>query len=86
MFQPARQLRMPRDEGIHIRRRRRLADFRGHIQRIEIARVDEAVHGAQVNVVGVHMIRQFPGELAHRLIGRGTHARRFRAHDKVLAI
>ena len=82
----ALQLRMALDEGVDAVRLGRLADGRGHIERVEIAGVDEAVHRAEVDVVGIHVIGLRPAGLPHRLIGGGAHAGRFRAHDAVLAI
>ena len=64
----------------------RLPDCRRHVQRVEIAGVDEAVHGAEIDVIGVHVIRPRPAGLPHRIIGGSTHACGFRTHDAVLAI
>ena len=46
------------------RHRRGLPDGRGHVERVEIAGVDEAVHGAEIDVVGVHVIGPRPAQLA----------------------
>ena len=80
------QFRMTLDEGVDAVRLGRLADGRGHVERVEIAGVDEAVHGAEVDVIGIHVIGLLPAGLPHRLIGGGAHAGGFRAHDAVLAI
>ena len=84
--QPPDQLRMPPHERFHVRRRGGLADGRGDVQRVEIAGVDEAVHGAQVDVIGVHVVGMFPAQFADGRIGGGPHAAGFGSDDQVLAI
>ena len=82
----ALQFRMTLDEGVDAIRFGRLADGRRHVERVEIAGVDEAVHRAEVDVVGIHVIGLRPAGLPHCLIGGGTHAGGFRTDDAVLAI
>src|ERR1035441_7336720 len=48
--------------------------------------LDEAVHGTEVDVIGIHVVRVFPARQPHRLFGCGAHAGGLRAHDAVLAI
>jgi hypothetical protein len=84
--QPPDQLRMPAHERFDVRRRGGLADGRGDVQRVEIAGIDEAVHRAQVDVIGVHVVRMFPAQFTDGRIGGGLHAARFGADDQVLAI
>ena len=74
------------DEGVHAVRAGRLADGRGYVEGVEIAGVDEAIDGAEVDVIGVHVVGLFPAGLAYRCIGGGAHAGGFRADDAVLAI
>ena len=76
--QPPDQLRMAAHERFHVRRRGGLADGRGDVQRVEIAGIDEAVHGAQVDVIGVHVVGMFPAQFADGRIGGGLHAGRVR--------
>ncbi len=80
------QFGMARDERGHIVRRCRLPDGAGDIERVEIAGVDEAVHGAEIDVVGVHVVGKGPAERAYRGIGGAADGARFTAHDQVLAI
>src|ERR1035437_8469283 len=80
------EFRMTLDESLDAVRLGRLADGRGYVQRVEIACLDEAVHGTQVDVIGVHVVRLFPARLPHRLIGGGAHAGGLRAHDAMPAI
>ena len=82
----ALEFRMALDEGVDAIRLGRLADGGGHVERVEIAGVDEAVHGAEVDVVGIHVIGLRPAGLPHGLVGGGAHAGGFRADDAVLAI
>ena len=77
---------MALDEGLEIGGCGRLADGVGHVDRVEVAGVDEAIHGLEVDVVGVHVVRPFPAQLAHGRIGGGAYAGRFRADDGVFAI
>ena len=84
--QPPDQLRMPAHEGFHVRRRGGLADGRGDVERVEIAGIDEAVHRAQVDVIGVHVVGMFPAQFTDGRIGGGPHAARFGSDDQVLAI
>src|ERR1019366_5054127 len=80
------EFRVALDESVDAVRLRRLADGRGYVERVEIAGIDEAVHGAQVDVIGVHVVGLLPARLPHRFIGGGAHAGGLRAHDAVLAI
>ena len=80
------QLRMAVHEGFHVRRGGGLADGRGDVQRIEIAGIDEAIDGAQVDVIGIHVVGMFPAEFTDGRIGGGPHAGRFGTDDEVLAI
>ena len=80
------QLRMAARERCHVRRGGGLTDGRGDIQRIEIAGLDEAVDGAQVDVIGIHVVGMFPAEFTDSGIGGDLHAAGFGTDDEVLAI
>src|ERR1035438_10033636 len=55
----SKEFRMTLDESLDAIRLGRLADGRGYIERVEIASLDEAVHGAEVDVIGIHVVRVF---------------------------
>ena len=80
------KFRMTLDEGVHAVRGGRLADGRGYVEGVEIAGVDEAVHGAEVDVIGVDVVGLFPAGLTYGGIGGGAHAGGFGADDAVFAI
>src|ERR1017187_8764590 len=82
----SQEFRMTSGESLDAIRLGRLADGRGYIERVEIAGLDEAIHGAEVDMIGVHVVRVFPARLPHRLFGGGAHAGGLRTHDAVLAI
>ena len=86
MLTVADQFRMALDERVDAVRLGRLADGRGDVERVEIAGVDEAVHGAEADVVGIDVVGLLPARSPHRRVGRGAHARRFGADDGVLAV
>ena len=85
-IQRACQLRMAGHEGSDLRRRCRIADRVGDIDREEIARVEKPVDRLQADVVGIDKPRMAPAPLFHRL-GRGRpDARRLATDEAVLAI
>ena len=47
---------------------------------------DEAIHGVQPDVVGIHVIRARPAQLTDGRIGGGAHARGLGADDEVSAV
>ena len=65
---------------------RGLTDRVGHVDRVEVARGQEAIDGFEADVVGVDVVRLLPAERLHRGVGRGPHARRLGADDRVLAV
>ena len=65
----ADQLGMAVDEGRHVGGIGGLADVVGDVEREEIAGRDEAVHGGEVDVVGVEQVFAGPAEVGHRLVG-----------------
>src|ERR1019366_4389788 len=82
----SQQFRMTIEERLEALLPGRLSVGRGYVERVEIAGVDEAVYGAQVNVIGVHVVGLVPAGLPHRFIGGSAHASGLRAHDAMLAI
>ena len=77
---------MAADEGFDVRRGSGLADGRGDVEGVEIAGLDEAADGAQVDVIGVHVVGMFPAQFADGGIGGSLHAAGFGTDDEVLAI
>ena len=63
-----------------------LSDGIRHVQSVEIAGGQEAVHGAQADVIGVHVVGLRPAQFGHRGVGRGAHAGGLRSDDVVLAV
>ena len=63
-----------------------LADRIGHVDGVEIAGGEEAVHGFEADVVGVHVIGLLPAQFAHRGVGGRPHAGRRGADGGVLAV
>ena len=84
--QPADQLGMPVGEGLDRVRGGRLADGVGHVDGVEIAGGEEAVHGFQADVVGVDVVGLLPAQFAHRGVGRRADAAGFGADGRVLAV
>ncbi len=82
----ADQFRMAREERLHGRIGSRLSDRLRHVQRVKIAGGQEAVHGAQADVIGVHVVGLLPAEFGDRRIGRGAHAIGLRSDDVMLSI
>ena len=77
---------MPVNERLHVRRRRRLGDGVGHVNREEIRRRDETIHGFEADMVGVHVVGFFPAERGHGVVGLGAEAGRLGADEGVFAV
>src|ERR1035441_5173888 len=82
----SQQFRMTLEERLGALLLSRLSDGRRYVERVEVAGVDEAVYGAQVNMIGVHVVGLLPARLPYGFIGGGAHAGGLRAHNGVLAI
>ena len=74
------------EERLDIGERGRLADGVGHIERVEVAGIDEAVHRAQIDVVRIHVIGSRPTELSNGTVGRAAYTGGLGADDIVFAI
>ena len=77
---------MPVDECTHLGHLGRLTDGAGNIQRVEIAGIDEAIHGTEIDMVGIDVVRLLPAQRTHRGIGGCPDAVRLAAYNQVLTV
>jgi hypothetical protein len=82
----ADQFRVFVDERGDVRRIGGLADVVGDVEREEIAGRDEAVHGGEVDVVGIQQVFAGPAEVGDRLVGGLAGLGGLGADDVVLAV
>src|SRR5215213_8438473 len=79
-----RNLRAMRSISSHVLFRRGLADGVGHVERVEVARLDEAVNGVESYVVCVHAEGLVPAEFFNRRLRGRQDARRLGADNRML--
>jgi hypothetical protein len=82
----AQQFRVMIDKRLHAFGIGGFANRVGHVNREEIRRRDETIHGLEPDVVGVHVIRFFPTKRLHRRIRLGAQTGRFGADERVFAV
>ena len=82
----ADQFGMAAGKGLHAFGIGGFANRVGHVNREEIRRRDETIHGFEPDVVGVHVIRFLPAERLHRRIRLEAHTGWFGADELVFAI
>ena len=82
----ADELGVAGEKGADVFRAGGLADVIGDVEREEIAGIEEAIDGVEVDVVGIEQVVIFPAEGGDGLVGCLAGAAGFRADDGVLAV
>jgi hypothetical protein len=77
---------MPGNKGLDGPRICRLTDPVGHIDGVEIRCGEEPVYGAEIDVVGIHVIGLGPAEFVDGGVCGGTNTIRLRSDNVVLAV
>ena len=80
------QFAMPLDKRLDRRRIRGLANPVRHVKRVKIRVRQETVHRAELDMVGIHVVRPLPAQFFGRCIRRSPRGRGLGTDDEMFAV